>query len=176
MILDTAPLANYLGLFALISYILTLLPTILRIVFPATKKTELPKFLLKYRRQIGVIAFLFAFAHGILLLSKRNFDVFDFQTYSIYATGVVTLIVFALLAITSNDWSIKKMKKNWKKLHQLTYFAMFILVWHVIYTMWGHWSHITPLGVIGITGITILFIARKLIERNKKSVKIKAGN
>ncbi|NEQ77970.1 MAG: iron reductase [Okeania sp. SIO2C9] len=169
MILDTAPFANYLGLFALICYILTLLPTILRIVFPATKKTELPKFLLKYRRQIGVIAFLFALGHGVLLLNKRNFDVFDSQTYSIYATGVVTLIVFALLAITSNDWSIKKMKKNWKKLHQLTYFAMFILVWHVIYTMWGHWSHITPLGVIGITGTTILFIARKLIERNKKS-------
>ncbi|NEO56106.1 MAG: iron reductase [Okeania sp. SIO3B5] len=174
--LDTAPFANYLGLFGLIFYILTLLPTILRIVFPATKKTELPKFLLKYRREIGVIAFLFALGHGVLLLSKRNFDIFDSQTYSIYATGVVTLIIFTLLAITSNNWSIKKMKKNWKKLHQLTYFAMFILVWHVIYTMWGHWSHITPLGVIGITGTTILFIARKLIEHNKKSAKIKAEN
>ncbi|NET40988.1 ferric reductase-like transmembrane domain-containing protein [Okeania sp. SIO2B3] len=174
--MDTAPVANYLGFLALICYVITLLPSILRIVFPSTKKTEFPKILLKYRRQIGVIAFLFAFGHGILLVSKRNFDFFDIQTYWIYIQGVVTFIIFTLLTITSNDWSIKRMKKNWKKLHELTYLAMFLLVWHVIDKMWGHWSYLTPLGIIGITGITVLFIVRRWIERRKKLTKTKSRN
>ena len=174
--LDTAPLANYLGFFALGFYIITLLPTILRIVFPRTKKTAIPKLLLKSRRTIGILAFLFALFHGILLVSKRNFDFFDIQTYWIYIQGVVTFIIFTLLAITSNDWSIKKLKKNWKKLHELTYLAMFMLVWHVIDKMWGHWSYLTPLGIVSITAITILFIMRKLIERTNKLSKFKANN
>ncbi|NES73327.1 MAG: iron reductase, partial [Okeania sp. SIO2D1] len=149
---------------------------ILRIVFPSTKKTEFPKLLLKYRRQIGVIAFLFAFGHGMLLVSKRNFDFFDIQTYWIYIQGVVTFIIFTLLTITSNDWSIKRMKKKWKKLHELTYLAMFLLVWHVIDKMWGHWSYLTPLGMLGITSITILFIVRRWIERRKKLTKTKGFN
>ena len=174
--LDTSPLANYLGFLALICYIITLLPSTLRVVFPRTKKTEIPKLLLKYRRQIGVISFFFALGHGVLLVSKRNFDFYDIQTYSIYLTGVATFIIFTLLTITSNDWSIKKMKKNWKKLHELTYVAMFILILHIIKTMSGHWSYLTPFGMIGITGITVLFIARKLIERQKKLAKSKSIN
>ncbi|NEP08595.1 MAG: iron reductase, partial [Okeania sp. SIO4D6] len=71
-------------------------------------------------------------------------------------------------------WSIKRMKKNWKKLHELTYLAMFLLVWHVIDKMWGHWSYLTPLGMIGITTITVLFIVRRCIERRKKLTKTKS--
>ncbi|NES03975.1 MAG: iron reductase [Okeania sp. SIO2F4] len=172
--LDTTPVANHLGFFALISYIITLLPTTLRVVFPRTKKTEIPKLLLKYRRQIGVVAFLFALGHGILLVRKRNFDFFALQTYWIYVQGVVTFIIFTLLTITSNDWSVKKLKRNWKKLHELTYLAMFLLVWHVIDKMWGHWSYVTPFGILGITTITILFIVRRLRERRNKVSKLKS--
>ena len=169
--MDTAPLPNSLGLSALVCYVLTLLPTILRIVFPKTKKTKFTKLLLKYRRQIGVIAFLLALAHGLLLVNKRNLDFFDIQTYWVYSQGIVTFIIFTLLAMTSNNWSIKKMKKNWKKLHQLTYLAMFLLTWHVTDKMWGHWSYLTPLAILGITGITLLFIIRKFIESRKNLAK-----
>ena len=174
--MNTVPLPNYFGLFALVCYVITLLPTILGIVFPKTKKTGFPKLLLKYRRQIGVIAFFFALAHALLLVNKRNFDFFDIQTYWIYIQGVATFIIFTLLAITSNNWSVKKMKKSWKKLHELTYLAMFLLIWHVIDKMWGHWSYITPLGIVGITSITVLFIARKVIEHQNKLSKIKSSH
>ena len=174
--LDISPVANYLGFLALISYIITLLPTIIKVVFPRTKKTEILKLLMKYRRQIGIISFLFALGHGILLIRKRNFDFFDIQTYWISVSGVLLLIIFTLLTITSNNWSIKKLKRNWKKLHELTYLAMFLLVWHVIDKMWGHWSYITPLGIVGITSIIVLFIARKLIEHQNKLSKIKSSN
>ena len=174
--MNTVPLPNYFGLFALVCYIITLLPTILRIVFPKTKKTGFPKLLLKYRRQIGVIAFFFALAHALLLVNKRNFDFFDIQTYWIYIQGVATFIIFTLLAITSNNWSVKTMKKSWKKLHELTYLAMFLLIWHVIDKMWGHWSDITLLAMLGITGITLLFILRKFMERRNKLARTKGAN
>ena len=174
--MNTVPLPNYFGLFALVCHVITLLPTILRIVFPKIKKTGFPKLLLKYRRQIGVIAFFFALAHALLLVNKRNFDFFDIQTYWIYIQGVATFIIFTLLAITSNNWSVKTMKKSWKKLHELTYLAMFLLIWHVIDKMWGHWSDITLLAMLGITGITLLFILRKFMERRNKLARTKGAN
>lgn len=167
--MDTAPLANFCGFLALICYIATLLPTILRIVFPQTRKTTIHKFLRDYRRQIGVIAFMFALVHGFLLIRKRNFDFFDLQTYWIYSQGIATFLVFTLLAITSNNWSVKKLKpKNWQKLHSLTYLAMFLLTWHVWDKMSFHWSFLTPISLLGLIAIISLFIWRKKQENQPK--------
>lgn len=175
MVMDTAPLANILGFLALISYIVTLLPTILRIVFPQTKQTGIPKLLLQHRRTIGILAFVFAFAHGYILVQKRNFDFFDLKTSWVYIQGVVTFTIFTLLAITSNDWSVKKLKKNWKRLHQLTYLAMFMLTWHVWDKMSGHWTYLTPIGIVAISTITVLYLVRMWMEHQGKAQKSKKG-
>ena len=172
-IIDMPMLANFLGVLALFSYIVTLLPTILRIVFPRTKETGIPKSLLKHRRVIGILAFFFALGHGFLLVIKRNLDFFDIKTFWIYIQGVSTFTIFTLLAITSNDWSVKKLKKNWKQLHQLTYFAMFLLTWHIWDKMSGHWTYLTPIGIVSSTGITVLFLIRLWIERQDKQQKTK---
>jgi len=172
--LDTISFANLFGFLALLFYIVTLLPTILRVVFPATKSTGIPKRLLKYRRHIGVLAFCFALIHGGLLLGKRNIDFFDPETYWVYFLGGATFIIFTLLAITSNDWSVKIMKKNWKRLHSLTYLAIFLLTAHVYDKMSGHWSYLTPLGIAGMTGTAVFFLMRKWIEKQNKSSKTKA--
>jgi sulfoxide reductase heme-binding subunit YedZ len=166
--LDPSPLSNTLGFLALISYTITLLPTILRIVFPKTKETGIPQLLLKRRRVIGVIAFFLALAHGFILVKKRQVDFFDPKTFWIYLQGVSTFTIFTLLAITSNDWSIKKLKKNWKQLHKLTYLAMFFLTWHVWEKMAAHWTYLTPVGIVSITGIIILSLIRLRFEHQNK--------
>ena len=164
MALDVAPLSNQLGFFSLICYCLTLLPTLLRIVFPQTKQTGIPKWLLLQRRLIGILAFLFAVGHGVLLIKKRNIDFSDVTTAWVYIQGICTLLIFTLLAVTSNDWSVKKLKKHWKQLHQLTYLAMFLLTWHVLDKMMGHWTRVTPISLILIGLIDGLFIWRRWIE------------
>lgn len=164
--LDSPPLANYVGFGATLLYVVTLLPTILRIVFPTLKKTGIPKQLLLQRRMLGVVAFLLSMIHGYLLIIKREIDFLDGQTYWIYSQGVFTFIIFFLLAFTSNDWSIKKLKKNWKKLHQLTYLAMFLLLWHIIDKMWGHWTWLTPPALFMVGTITGLFLLRILHEKH----------
>lgn len=172
--LDAVTLANFLGYLALVSYILTLLPSILRVVFPNTKKAEFIKWLFKYRRRLGVASFWFTLGHGYLLVLQINFDFFDIETYSQYYTGVLSFVIFTLLAITSNDWSVKNLgSKNWKKLHQLTYLAIFLLLLHIWSNMSGDWSFLTPVGLLGMTGILVLFSIRKWIDRRDKQQKDK---
>ena len=109
------------------------------------------------------------------MVKKRNFDPFDLKTYWIYSQGVITFTIFTLLAITSNNCSMKILKKNWKRLHQLTYLAMFLLNWHIWDKMSGHWTSLTPIGILATTGISILFLFRLLIEHqnNKQNTKDK---
>jgi sulfoxide reductase heme-binding subunit YedZ len=168
MIIDPFPIANGLGFLALGGYILTLLPTNLRIVFPQTKQTSVPKWLLKNRRLIGVLSFLLALGHGYLLVEKRDFDFFDLSTYWVYIQGVSTFIIFTLLAITSNDWSVKRLKNNCKRLHNLTYLAMFLLTWHVWDKMADHWSYLTPLALATIVSVNLLYLYRRWISGSNK--------
>ncbi|MEG4233711.1 ferric reductase-like transmembrane domain-containing protein [Microcoleus sp. Pol11C3] len=171
MDLDTFSQASLLGFAALTAYILTLLPTNLRIVFPLTKKTGFPQWLLKYRRVIGLLSFFLAVLHGFIFFKQRNFDIFDIKTYFVYFQGVSSFIILTLLAITSNDWSVKRLKKNWKKLQILTYLAMFLVTWHIWDKMAGHWTYLTPVGIAAITATIVLFLGRVLMERQSRQQK-----
>jgi methionine sulfoxide reductase heme-binding subunit len=75
--------------------------------------------------------------------------------------GISLLIIFGLLTATSNDWSMKVMKKNWKRLHTLTYIAMFLMGVHVWDKMSVHWTVLTPFSFclvfmsIGLYGMRV---------------------
>ncbi|MEH2334346.1 ferric reductase-like transmembrane domain-containing protein [Nostoc sp.] len=170
--MDESPLPNILGFLSLASYIFTLIPTIIRIIFPQTKETGIPQWLLKRRRLIGIIAFFLALGHGFLMVQKRNFDFLDIKTFWIYIQGISTFIIFTLLSITSNNWSVKKLKKNWKQLHKLTYVAMVLLILHIWDKMSGHWTYLTPISLVATTIITVLFLIRLWIEHQGKQQKI----
>lgn len=107
-----ASLANILGFLALVSYAVTLLPGMLRVVFPNLKRNQTLIGILKYRRYIGAAAFAFGLNHGVLLILERQLNLLDFQTYIHYFQGFSLLTIFTVLAITSNDWSVKIMKAN----------------------------------------------------------------
>jgi sulfoxide reductase heme-binding subunit YedZ len=171
MDLDTFSQGSLLGFAALTAYILTLLPTNLRIVFPLTKKTGFPQWLLKYRRLIGLLSFFLAVLHAFIFFKKRDFDVFDLKTYFVYFQGVSSFIIFTLLAITSNDWSVKRLKKNWKNLQCLTYLAMFLVTWHICDKMTGHWTYLTPVAIAGLTATIVLFLCRVWIQRQSRQQK-----
>lgn len=170
--LKPAPIANILGFFALLSYIATLLPSLIKLVFPTTKKNKFLSQLLKYRRHIGVAAFSLGLNHGVLLIIKLNLNLLEPHTYIKYFQGFFTLTIFTLLAFTSHDQAVKTLKTKWKKLHRLTYLAIFILPWHILDKMAGHWTYITPIAVLLTTGIAILFIVRQY----KSNINISPNN
>ncbi len=162
---NPAPVANLLGFLSLLCYISTLLPSLLKAIFPALKKDKTLNWLLKYRRHIGIAAFGFGVNHGILISIERKLDLLDWHTYIHYFQGISVLTIFTLLAVTSNDESVKKLKKNWKKLHQLTYLVIFLLPWHILDKMSMNWTYLTPFAVFLTTTILLLFIRRKWLER-----------
>jgi methionine sulfoxide reductase heme-binding subunit len=162
--LELAPISNILGFFALACYIATLLPSILKIVFPITKKNRKVVWLFKYRRHLGLAAFSFGLNHGILQILKRQLNLLEWQTYIHYFPGFLMLLIFTLLATTSNDLTVKKLKQSWKKIHKLTYLVIFLLPWHIIDKMSGNWTFLTPIAVLISTIIACLFAARKYLD------------
>lgn len=92
-VLDSFPLPNFLGFLALFSYVITLLPTILKIVFPKTKETGIPKWLLKHRRFIGVMAFFLALAHGYLLIEKDSLILIQKRSGFTYKAYLLSLFL-----------------------------------------------------------------------------------
>lgn len=161
LFIKPAPLANILGFLALLCYIATLIPSIIKAVFPNTKKNKFLVWLLKYRRHLGVAAFCFGLNHGALLIIKLQLNFLDWHTWIKYCQGVSTLLIFTILASTSHDEAVKQLKTRWKKLHQLTYLTIFILPWHILDKMAGHWTYLTPVGVLLTVAIAILFMIRQ---------------
>ena len=128
------------------------------------KQQYIWKSLFKNRRYMGLAAFCFAWTHTALLIRSRSLNFLDFNTYLQYFQGLSSIIIFTILAITSNDESIRTLKTNWKKIHNLTYLCLFILPWHILDKMYGHWSYITPFAVFLSITLSLLFVSRKIIE------------
>ena len=152
-------LTGYLGL---IAHILTLIPSNLRFVFTSIKSTPLYRKILKYRREIGLTCYFFSVVHSVLIFYKHQINMLAFDTYIRYFTGLGSITIFTVLAFTSNNWSIRKFGKNWKKLHNLTYIALFLLILHLLLANQGGWSIFTWCGYICLCLIAFLWLLRLL--------------
>ncbi len=47
--------------------------------------------------------------------------------------GFTALMILLPLAITSNQWSMRQLKKNWKRLHRLVYLAGILVIIHFVW-------------------------------------------
>lgn len=162
-------LVSISGFIALITYILSIVPKNIATVFPSTKKSKFIKLLFKYRKHTGLSAFFWSSVHGAITISHMNIDLLSLNTYYHYYSGTGAFIIFTLLALTSNKFSIKKLKKNWKTLHSFTYVAMVMLLIHVWTMMESSWTQLTGIGLCLLGSITIIYLARLYIDFNLKS-------
>jgi sulfoxide reductase heme-binding subunit YedZ len=129
--------------------VFTLIATPLVMLLP---KAKFPKWLMRNRRYLGVAAFAYALLHTIYYLYKVAFEevMSEFLQLGII-TGWIAFFVFVPLAITSNDYSIRLMKKNWKKLQRWVYLAglMVIFHWRFIHGHWGGVAfHFVPVAAL----------------------------
>ena len=89
------------------------------------------KFLFKvvnFRRQLGVTTFWFFFFHavGLYMLYEMTFSFVINSLLWGFVAGVGLLVLF----ITSNNYSMNLLKKNWKHLHRLAYLVLFGVLLH----------------------------------------------
>ncbi|MCK0095847.1 protein-methionine-sulfoxide reductase heme-binding subunit MsrQ [Yoonia sp. F2084L] len=98
--------------------------------------------LIKFRRAIGVTAFLFVLAHFLV------FAILDVQSVSRvwteivkrpYVTvGMAAFLMLIPLAVTSNNLSVRKMgSAAWRKMHKLTYPAAILGAIHYLWLVKG---------------------------------------
>ena len=161
-------LVSISGFIALIAYILSIIPKNAATVFPVTKKTKFIKLLFKYRKHTGLSAFFLSSIHARITIYQMNIDLLSLNTYYYYYSGIIAFTIFILLAVTSNKFSIKKLKKNWKLLHSLTYIAMVMLLIHVWSMMESNWTKLTGVGLCLLGSITIMYLIRLCIDSELK--------
>lgn len=107
--------------------------------------------LLKFRRTAGVLAFTYVTLHltvwavlDVQTLSRVTEDIFKRPYITI---GMAAFALLVPLALTSNNWSVRKLGPKWRKLHKLTYVAAVLGGVHYIWLVKG--IQIEPLLYMG---------------------------
>lgn len=88
--------------------------------------------LLYHRRAIGVASFAYAAHHTIIYMERKwgaNLILTEGLKPSL-ATGWIALLIFLLLALTSNNSSVRSLGRKWKLLHRSVYIAAALVFAH----------------------------------------------
>ncbi|HSW90163.1 MAG TPA: ferric reductase-like transmembrane domain-containing protein [Patescibacteria group bacterium] len=132
-------LGNKFGELALLMLIAVLLPGIFgRFRF----RHPLITIGIMFRRYMGILAFMFGFTHASIeffvptILTGGSLIPSDF--FEIF--GLITLLLLFPLFLTSNDFSVKRLGKNWKTLHKLVYVIIWVIMLHVAFQLKGTWT------------------------------------
>lgn len=127
--------------------------------------------LIKFRRAIGLTAFYFMLAHLLVWL------VLDLQSWQLiwkdivkrpYITiGMVGFLMCLPLALTSNNWSLRKLGPRWRKLHRLVYPVCLLGAVHFVMVVKG-WQ-VEPLVYLAlVAGLLVLRrVPRKAAPRRQ---------
>ena len=100
--------------------------------------------LIRFRRQIGLVAFAFVVLHFaswlVLDMGLRWSQIAaDLVKRWYIVIGMAAFLLLIPLAVTSNDAAIRKLRGAWGKLHKLVYPAAILAVVHFIMVqkVWG---------------------------------------
>jgi sulfoxide reductase heme-binding subunit YedZ len=130
--------------------------------------------LLKFRRAFGVLAVTYVTLHLAvwmlldmsLLWGQMWADVWKRPYITIGMAGFSVLLP---LALTSNNWSVRKLgAATWRKLHKLTYVAVLLGGIHYLWLVKG--IQIEPILYMAV--ILGLLFARVVTIRKKQSVRV----
>jgi sulfoxide reductase heme-binding subunit YedZ len=92
--------------------------------------------LIKLRRPIGVVAFFYVLVHFLtwLVLDVQipSQIVADIIKRPYVTVGMVALLLLLPLAVTSNNWSIRKLGARWRTVHKLVYPAVLLAGLHMV--------------------------------------------
>jgi sulfoxide reductase heme-binding subunit YedZ len=106
---------------------------------------------IKLRRMLGLFCFFYAAMHfSIWFYLDQNLDaqamIHDVIKRPFITMGFLTLLLLLPLALTSNQWSIRKLGKKWTLLHKLVYIIAATAIAHY----WWHKAGKNDLGTVFI--------------------------
>jgi methionine sulfoxide reductase heme-binding subunit len=113
--------------------------TPLRVLFP---RSAIVNALNRHRRYIGVSACIYGLIHfSCHVLYQGDWDdLLQSFTKPFIWFGLIGLSILVLLALTSNNWAVRRLGgRRWKLLHRLAYVAAVVLIYHQSIAGKGHW-------------------------------------
>ena len=116
------------GRLAVLFLMLSLTPTVVAKVFGFRE-------VLRVRRALGLYAFMYASIHFLIFIGldygfELDLILLAIRDSRFILVGVAALIILGVLALTSTKGWMKRLGKNWKRLHRLVYVAGALAVWH----------------------------------------------
>lgn len=147
---------HLLGLWALRFLCLGLAVTPLRDLFGIN--------LMSYRRALGLLAFYYVLAHftvyltldrGLILSSIAG----DILKRPYIMLGMAGLLMLIPLALTSNQWSIRRLGPRWNRLHKLTYPILIVAALHYALSL-----KVLDLEAAFYIAVTILLLGYRLVR------------
>lgn len=111
---------------------------ILRIKYKPIQRKRL--WFLKLRRWLGVTSGLVGFSHFLYFLFVYT-DSLSHLVNSLFTwwglLGLILVLLLLPLTLTSNNYSVRKLKTKWKKIHTLTYLLPVLVVLHALTALKG---------------------------------------
>jgi DMSO/TMAO reductase YedYZ heme-binding membrane subunit len=137
--------------------------------------------LVKARRALGVSAFLFAELHANMAFFKQlggpaGLQYLNTSYLVAVIAGFLALMIVLLLALTSFDFAMRKLGRNWKRLHQLVYVAGVLILFHALSIGTHFMNERTPTARFGLMLVMLLFILQALrVDRKWRSQASRVG-
>ncbi|MDF0596071.1 protein-methionine-sulfoxide reductase heme-binding subunit MsrQ [Psychromarinibacter halotolerans] len=128
--------------------------------------------LIRHRRAIGVVAFFYVLLHLLiwlvldmsLLWSQIAADLVK-RWYII--VGMASFVLLIPLAVTSNNWSVRKLGSTWRTLHKLVYGACLLGGLHFVILSKGF--QLEPMVymaiIVGLLGLRLVPKRRPMMAR-----------
>jgi len=118
--------------------------------------------LIRLRRMIGLFCFFYATLHlGIYYWMDQGanmaYALRDMSERPFLAVGMIAFLMLVPLALTANDYSMRLLGKNWRRLHRTVYVTTLLVIIH-------YWM-LTKVGVnepIPYTLITVILLGWRM--------------
>ncbi len=124
--------------------------------------------LLRFRRAIGLLAFFYIVGHllvwlvlDVQILSQIWRDILKRPYITI---GMAAFVLLIPLAVTSNNFSIRKMGARWRQLHKLVYLAAVLGAVHFVMLVKGF--QYEPLIYLGVV-LALLALRLPILSRRR---------
>ena len=139
---------------------LTLAVTPLRLLFRGRKWTN---WLMRRRRDIAVASFAYAAGHTVIYLAdKASLEIVLAELgLPELLTGWIALALFVPLAATSNNVSVRALKRSWKRLHRLVYPAAILTFLHWVLTAYDPTTAYIHAGILAAIEIVRIALQRR---------------
>jgi len=124
----------------------------------------------RLRRMIGLFTFFYATIHLVswmaFILGFRWFAIAEELVERPYITiGFVAYIILFLLGVTSTNSMVRRLGRNWKRLHKLIYLASVLAIIHLL---WILRTDITEAVVYG--ALLLILLGYRLLGKLKSKL------